>query len=123
MEHYTLPHRHNQSMSQLMSHLPNIEEFQTTADIFKQLSDPTRIRIFWILCHREECVQEIAALMEMSSAAISHHLRRLRACALIVSRREGKEVYYRAADTKEARFLHQMIEDLLDITCPQERRV
>ena len=29
-----------------MSHLPNIEEFQTTADIFKQLSDPTRIRIF-----------------------------------------------------------------------------
>lgn len=41
MEHYTLPHRHNQSMSQLMSHLPNIEEFQTTADIFKQLSDPT----------------------------------------------------------------------------------
>ena len=56
MEHYTLPHRHNQSMSQLMSHLPNIEEFQTTADIFKQLSDPTRIRIFWILCHCEECV-------------------------------------------------------------------
>ena len=41
MEHYTLPHRHNQSMSQLMSHLPNIEEFQTTADIFKQLSDPS----------------------------------------------------------------------------------
>ena len=28
MEHYTLPHRHNQSMSQLMSHLPNIEEFR-----------------------------------------------------------------------------------------------
>ena len=24
MEHYTLPYRHNQSMSQLMSHLPNI---------------------------------------------------------------------------------------------------
>ena len=38
MEHYTLPHRHNQSMSQLLSPLPNIEEFQTTADIFKQLS-------------------------------------------------------------------------------------
>ena len=90
---------------------------------FRMVCEETRILIFWILCHREECVQEIAALMEMSSAAISHHLRRLRACALIVSRREGKEVYYRAADTKEARFLHQMIEDLLDITCPQERRV
>ena len=98
-------------------------DFRMVCELFRQLSDETRIRIFWILCHREECVQEIAALMEMSSAAISHHLRRLRACALIVSRREGKEVYYRAADTKEACFLHQMIEDLLDITCPQERRV
>ena len=97
-------------------------DFRMVCELFRQLSDETRIRIFWILCHREECVQEIAALMEMSSAAISHHLRRLRACALIVSRREGKEVYYRAADTKEARFLHQMIEDLLDITCPQEDR-
>ena len=98
-------------------------DFRMVCELFRQLSDETRIRIFWILCHREECVQEIAALMEMSSAAISHHLRRLRACALIISRREGKEVYYRAADTKEARFLHQMIEDLLNITCPQERRV
>ena len=81
-------------------------DFRMVCELFRQLSDETRIR-----------------MMEMSSAAISHHLRRLRACALIVSRREGKEVYYRAADTKEARFLHQMIEDLLDITCPQERHV
>ena len=82
MEHYTLPHRHNQSMSQLMSHLPNIEEFQTTADIFKQLSDPTRIRIFWILCHCEECVINIASMMEMSSPAVAHHLRLLRSSGL-----------------------------------------
>ena len=90
MEHYTLPHRHNQSMSQLMSHLPNIEEFQTTADIFKQLSDPTRIRIFWILCHCEECVINIASMMEMSSPAVAHHLRLLRSSGLIESRRDGK---------------------------------
>ena len=62
MEHYTLPHRHNQSMSQLMSHLPNIEEFQTTADIFKQLSVLTRIRIFWIFCHRAKNVLSTSLL-------------------------------------------------------------
>ena len=86
-------------------------DFRMVCELFRQLSDETRIRIFWILCHREECVQEIAALplpKVMDADAL---------------RREGKEVYYRAADTKEARFLHQMIEDLLDITCPQERRV
>ena len=118
MEHYTLPHRHNQSMSQLMSHLPNIEEFQTTADIFKQLSDPTRIRIFWILCHCEECVINLSAMMKMSSPAISHHLKQLKSSGLIVSRRSGKEVYYRAADTQQAQLLHRMIETLLQINCP-----
>ena len=106
MEHYTLPHRHNQSMSQLMSHLPNIEEFQTTADIFKQLSDPTRIRIFWILCHCEECVINIASMMEMSSPA-----------GLIESRRDGKETYYRAVDSKKTQTLHHMIEKIMDISC------
>ena len=47
MEHYTLPHRHNQSMSQLMSHLPNIEEFQTTADTvsYTHLTLPTKLEV------------------------------------------------------------------------------
>ena len=119
MEHYTLPHRHNQSMSQLMSHLPNIEEFQTTADIFKQLSDPTRIRIFWILCHCEECVINISSMMDMSSPAVSHHLRQLKSYGLITSRRDGKEVYYKAADTNQAQLLHHMIEQVIKITCPE----
>ena len=118
MEHYTLPHRHNQSMSQLMSHLPNIEEFQTTADIFKQLSDPTRIRIFWILCHCEECVINIAALTNMSSPAVSHHLRLLKASGIIVSRREGRAMYYKAADTEMVNSLPTTIESIADISCP-----
>ena len=37
---------------------------------------------------------------------------------LIVARREGKEVYYRAADTVEAQLFHKMIEQVLEIACP-----
>ena len=82
MEHFTLPHQHGQSKDQLMENIPSTENFQIIADIFKQLSDTTRIRIFWILCHCEECVINIAALMEMSR----HHrwrlgLRRYLRCA------------------------------------------
>ena len=54
----------------------------------------------------------------MSSPAVSHHLKQLRASRLIVSRREGKEVYYRAADTETAQFLHHAIEQTVKITCP-----
>lgn len=117
MEHYTLPHQHNQSMSQLMEHFPDIEDFQTAADIFKQLSDPTRVRIFWILCHCEECVINIASMMEMSSPAVAHHLRLLRSSGLIESRRDGKETYYRAGKSAKTQTLHHMIEKIMDISC------
>ena len=37
---------------------------------------------------------------------------------LITSRRDGKEVYYKAAETDRAQLLHHMIEDLVEIACP-----
>ena len=89
------------------------------ADVFKQLDDPSRLKIFWLLCHDEECVINLSSLMDMSSPAVSHHLNKLRSSGLIVSRREGKEVYYRAADTVQARALHETIEHIMEITCPK----
>ena len=56
----------------------------------------------------------------MSSPAVSHHLKQLKAAGLIVSRREGKEVYYRAADTPQVQLLHHMIEHLMELACPNE---
>ena len=118
MSNLPLPHDHGQSMERELSHVPSVAEFQTVADIFKQLGDGSRIRIFWLLCHCEECVINLSAMVDMSSPAVSHHLRQLKAGGLIVSRREGKEVYYRAADTQRAQLLHHMIETLVAITCP-----
>ncbi len=115
-----LPHAHNnEEISRgIKKELDNTDKFRLVADVFKQLGDTTRIRLFWLLCHCEECVINISALLDMSSPAVSHHLRILRSSGLIQSRREGKEVYYRAADTKESRLLHKMIEQIIDITCP-----
>ncbi len=116
-----LPHDHGEEscIENLKNNLSNEERFKTVSEIFQQLSDPTRIRIFWLLCHYEECVMNISSILEMSSPAVSHHLRPLKNSGLIVSRREGKEVYYRAAETKECEMLHKMIEEVMDIACPQ----
>lgn len=117
-----LPHRHQgqEGAEHLRRHLDQIENFQTVAAVFKQLSDSSRLRIFWLLCHCEECVLNIAAIVNMSSPAVSHHLRLLKSSGLIVSRRDGKEMYYRTADTELAQMLHHMIEKLGRITCPEE---
>ena len=61
----------------------------------------------------------ISALVDMTSPAVSHHLRQLRSSGLIVSRREGKEVYYRAADTEQSRLLHRVIEETMAILLPE----
>lgn len=118
MTQTTLPHEHCKSSADLCSHMPETSEFQIVSDVFKQLGDATRIRIFWILCHCEECVLNISAMMEMSSPAVSHHLKLLKSGGLITSRREGKEVYYKAVNTKQAQLLHHMIEKMVEITCP-----
>ena len=118
MAQVSLPHDHGQNIEHVMEHMPETKEFQTVSDIFKQLGDSSRTRIFWLLCHCEECVVNISAMVGMTSPAVSHHLKLLKASGLVVSRREGKEVYYKAADTEAAQLLHHMIEKLVVITCP-----
>lgn len=100
--------------------IPRVEDFETVSILFKQLSDASRLRIFWLLCHCEKCVIDLSSLMDMSSPAVAHHLKLLRRDHLIVSRREGKEVYYRAADTPQAQALHRVIEDMITISCPTD---
>ena len=114
----TLPHDHGQSLERELEHVPSVGNFQVVSDIFKQMGDGSRVRIFWLLCHCEECVINLSSMVEMSSPAVSHHLRQLKTSGLIVSRREGKEVYYKAAQTQQAQLLHHMIEAMVEIACP-----
>ena len=72
-----LPHNHQEDETAL-EQIPSLENCQMTADVFRQLGDGNRVRIFWLLCHCEECVINISALMQMSSPAVSHHLRQLK---------------------------------------------
>ena len=88
METGNLPHHHDHSGEKLFDHMPVTEAFAGAADIFALMSDRTRIRLFWILCHCEECLLDLSAMMEMSSPALSHHLKLLKAAGLVVARRD-----------------------------------
>lgn len=123
MEHFELPHDHGEKShtAALCRELGKTGHFAAVSDVFKQLSDSNRVRIFWLLSHQEACVVNIAAMLEMSSPAVSHHLRSLAESGLLESRREGKEVYYRAPDTELSRLLHQIVEQVMEIACPEKQ--
>ena len=123
METPSLPHYHGEEPAHtevVRQMLEKEDTFQELSDIFRQLGDANRIRIFWLLCHCEECVVDLSATVGMSPPAVSHHLRQLRESGLLISRRVGKEVYYRAAETEQAQLLHRMIERTVEIACPEE---
>ena len=84
-----LPHDHGGVFEHGLEKMPTMEAFSLAADVFKQLDDPSRLKIFWLLCHDEECVINLSSLMDMSSPAVSHHLNKLRSSGLIVRRKQG----------------------------------
>lgn len=115
-------HNHTSNLGELLNNIPSEQQFFMAADVFSMLCDSTRLRILWLLCHAEECVSDIAAAVEMSAPAVSHHLRTLKQSKLITSRREGKEVLYTLAATREASLVHDMIDDIFEIDCPRKER-
>jgi len=64
-------------------------------EIFKALSDETRLRILKLLEEREICVCELMQVLEMPQSTISRHMNVLRRAGLVKGRRNGKWVHYR----------------------------
>jgi ArsR family transcriptional regulator len=80
------------------------------AELFKNFSDSTRIRILYLLIEEEKSVSEIADLLNMNQSAISHQLRFLKNSKLVSNRREGKTIYYSLADDHVYNIISQGIE-------------
>lgn len=78
--------------------MPEEEELNDLAELFKIFGDATRIRIFFVLFEAEVCVCDLAETLNMTQSAISHQLRILKQSRLVKSRREGKSIFYSLAD-------------------------
>lgn len=77
---------------------------------FKAISDPTRIRILYLLFERECAVGEISDELGLKQSTVSHQLRFLKNMRLVKSRRDGTSIYYSQADAHVMQILKQMIE-------------
>lgn len=63
------------------------------AEIFRALSDDTRLRILLLLERMELSVGELAIILDQSQPRVSRHVRILAECGLVVRRKEGSWVF------------------------------
>jgi ArsR family transcriptional regulator len=68
--------------------------FETVAELFKTLSDPTRLRIIQVLTLDCQSVSSIVEATQLSQPLVSHHLRLLRDRGLVRAEPRGGYTYY-----------------------------
>ncbi len=84
------------------------------AELFRLFGDSTRIKILYALSKSEVCVCDLAEALGMSSSAISHQLRLLKAGKLVKNRREGKNVFYSLADDHVKTIVNQGMDHIIE---------
>ena len=75
------------------------QRLRAASEHYALLAGETRLKILVLLDETGElCVCDLATILEMTPAAVSQHLSRLRSGRLVRSRRDGMTVYYHLAD-------------------------
>jgi len=73
---------------------------ENVLDVFKALSDETRLRVLKLLESGELCVCDIVAALDMIQPKVSFHLGVLKKARLIKDRKQGKWIHYRLDDSE-----------------------
>ncbi|MFH0900775.1 MAG: metalloregulator ArsR/SmtB family transcription factor [Pseudomonadota bacterium] len=83
------------------------------AHFFKVLADEARLKMLWLLFnHRELCVCDFMAALEITQSKASRHLSTLRHADLVTDRKEGLWSYYALRPAEDA-FVREHL-DLLE---------
>lgn len=88
--------------------------------VFKALSDETRLRILCLLLQNELCVCELIDILGMTQSRISHQLQILKNAQLVHDRREGKWIIYSLNRRNGHPYRSQMF-DLLKMVLVEEK--
>jgi DNA-binding transcriptional ArsR family regulator len=79
------------------------------AEIFRMLSDPTRIRIILALKAGELSVNHIADIVDKTPTSVSQHLAKMRFGKLVRARRDGTTMFYSLIDEHAPRLVSEAV--------------
>ncbi|MGF6917987.1 ArsR/SmtB family transcription factor [Paraburkholderia sp. 40] len=83
-------------------------------EMFRQMGDPTRLKITAACLRVPMCVSDIAAKFGLSQTLVSHHLRFLRAARVLRADRRGQQIFCVAADEHVKRVISDMAEHVCE---------
>jgi ArsR family transcriptional regulator len=101
-----LKEEHVQKLRKLNDELPSFGDFEDYSDKLKALSDPTRLKILYLLSEGSCCTCSIQEILDKPQSNVSHHLKILKNAGSIDSKKDGIWVYHKVKDPE--------IIDLLD---------
>jgi ArsR family transcriptional regulator len=71
------------------------EEAEATAELFRALGDPARVRIVNLLARNDEvCGCELNETLGLSQPTVSHHLKKLHEAGLLRREQRGRWAHY-----------------------------
>ena len=91
-----------------------VDKTNELAEVFKAVSDPTRLRLVKMMAEHQGqlCVNALAHRLRVSQSAVSQHLRVLRQAGLVRPERCGCHVHY-ALDQRRVRQCLKLFADTL----------
>jgi ArsR family transcriptional regulator len=87
----------------------NDDQIYELAEMFRLMSDPSRLSIVLSCLAERVSVGEMAQRLGLSPSLVSHHLRLLRAARLLQADRQGRQVFYQITDEHVLRMLRDMV--------------
>jgi ArsR family transcriptional regulator len=90
-------------------HRLNDDQIYELAEMFRLMSDPSRLSIILSCLSEKVSVGEMAQRLRLSPSLVSHHLRLLRAARLLQADRQGRQVFYQVTDEHVLRMLGDMV--------------
>ncbi|MEO0542513.1 MAG: metalloregulator ArsR/SmtB family transcription factor [Pseudomonadota bacterium] len=94
-----------------------IRQARKASELLKALSHETRLLILCILSEGEKSVSDLEEILSMPQASVSQQLARLRSDGLVVTRRDGRMIYYSIAGSD----VSSVVETLYELFCTPVR--
>jgi len=97
----------------------NIEEEQVK--FLRCIGEATRLRILKYIVDGEKCVTDIVNAVGKEQSLVSHHLKHLKDCNIVIARQKAQKTYYSLAHHRLAEIIIQSESLVKELPICQEK--